>query len=184
MHPAGRTFTATVRRAPACPSWVPIEDGIATVRFSRGAGLPTRWPDVLGIAIRLPGEWDVLVASTARGLLPWPARSWRSARFGTITPYTRGGRRFRFGVEVTDARLGHGDPERLTGQLPTSATLILGDGTPVAVIAVDRPAEDVTFDPMLHHPRDMRMAPRWLARLRELAYAGSRWGRREFPRGH
>jgi hypothetical protein len=38
-------------------------------------------------------------------------------------------------------------------------------------------ANRVAFDPMTNHPPELRMSPRWLSRIRERAYQGSRAGR-------
>ena len=80
MHPKGAVFTAVLERsgngAGDGRTWgVPWLDAVASeaavVRLSRGAGLPTPLPDVLGLAIRLPtgpaGPIDLLLSSTGRG---------------------------------------------------------------------------------------------------------------------
>ncbi|MFP5370402.1 MAG: phosphodiesterase, partial [Actinomycetes bacterium] len=80
MHPRGAVFSAVLERSGDDPeedrTWgVPWLDAVATdaavVRLSRGAGLPARLPDVLGLAIRLPtgpaGPVDLLLSSTGRG---------------------------------------------------------------------------------------------------------------------
>jgi hypothetical protein len=72
MHPRGVVFDALLeRRGPGVGiDWL---DAVAAddvvVRFSRGAGLPPRWPDLLGFALRLPGQRpvDLLLSSTGDG---------------------------------------------------------------------------------------------------------------------
>src|SRR5918998_1552029 len=59
MHPRGTVFDAVLHRHDG-PAWgVPWLSATATddvvARISRGAGLPAPLPDVLGLAIRLPG---------------------------------------------------------------------------------------------------------------------------------
>lgn len=80
MHPRGAVFSAVLERTGNGTvdggTWgVPWLDAVATdaavVRLSRGAGLPARLPDVLGLAVRLPsgptGPIDLLLSSTGRG---------------------------------------------------------------------------------------------------------------------
>lgn len=77
MHPRGAVVDAVLERYGATPPFgVPWLDEVATdpvvVRLSRGAGLPTPLPDVLGLAIRLGDDAtpvDLLLSSTGRG--PW-----------------------------------------------------------------------------------------------------------------
>ncbi|MGX7828087.1 hypothetical protein ACTG9Q_23660 [Actinokineospora sp. 24-640] len=139
-------------------------------RLSRGVGLRAPLPDILGLAFRLPGPWDVLLSSTAGGVVPWFARSWRTGRFSSVVRYRLDGHRFQLRARVVD-----GCPDRL----PVTFALSLGDGTPVARLVLDAaaPDEDTAFDPMLNRPGDLGMGPRWFARLRERAYDGSRTGR-------
>src|SRR3954466_549205 len=59
MHPRGVVFDARLTRTgPAHPwglSWIGGRGGAdVLVRISRGAGLPPRFPDLLGLAVRLP----------------------------------------------------------------------------------------------------------------------------------
>ncbi len=77
MHPRGAVLDAVLERYGATPPFgVPWLDEAAAdpvvVRLSRGAGLPTPLPDVLGLAVRLGGNAapiDLLLSSTGRG--PW-----------------------------------------------------------------------------------------------------------------
>jgi hypothetical protein len=103
IHSTGLLLTGWVRWLPhtAARSGVSsIDARVAgaeqpvTARFSRGAGLPAALPDVLGLAVRLPGDLgpaDLLLSTTGLGpvgrftLRPrWtPTRS----RFSTLMPY-------------------------------------------------------------------------------------------------
>ena len=79
IHPAGVAFTGTIERRPGS-----VESGIlwidspgtaaVSARLSRSIGLPSGWPDILGLALRITtesGPADVLLASTA---MSWPGR--------------------------------------------------------------------------------------------------------------
>ncbi|MGY1590494.1 phosphodiesterase [Geodermatophilus sp. SYSU D00708] len=77
MHPRGVVADAVLERADGPAAWgVPwlgarAEDAV-TVRLSRSVGLPAPLPDVLGLALRLPGEEhpvDLLLSSSGRGRL-------------------------------------------------------------------------------------------------------------------
>jgi hypothetical protein len=77
MHPRGAVFDALLERHGAVPACgVPWLDSVATeaavVRLSRGAGLTAPLPDLLGLAVRVPGDGapvDLLLSSTGRGRL-------------------------------------------------------------------------------------------------------------------
>ncbi len=93
MHPHGAVFDGVLRRGGSSPAWgVPWLDETATdpvvVRLSRGAGLPDALPDLLGLAVRLPGPAgpvDLLLSSTGSGPL---ARWVPVPRRDAAVPYT------------------------------------------------------------------------------------------------
>ena len=99
MHPRGAVVDAVLERYGATPPFgVPWLDEVATdpvvVRLSRGAGLPTPLPDLLGLAIRLEHESarvDLLLSSTGRGrltrLVPVPRVDAQSP-YGSMMAYT------------------------------------------------------------------------------------------------
>src|SRR5829696_1890569 len=72
MHPRGAVFDAVLDRTGSEPPWgVPWLDATArdavVVRLSRGAGLPEPLPDLLGLAVRIPGDGgpvDLLLTTT------------------------------------------------------------------------------------------------------------------------
>ena len=74
MHPRGVVLTARLHRTglarPSGVRWLdePGTDDVV-VRLSRGAGFPPPLPDLLGFALRAPGERpvDLLLSSTGRG---------------------------------------------------------------------------------------------------------------------
>jgi hypothetical protein len=150
------------------------------VRLSKGAGTGPGWPDVFGVAFRVPtesGDWDVLLSTTGTGrlsrLLPTPVRGWRGARLGTLAPY-----RYRGELMWLMAVPDGAPPTRFT----VHASGTDADWRQIADVTLhpeDGAAAPIAFDPVLHRPPGMELAPRWLAVLREQAYEGSRRGRRD-----
>ena len=101
MHPRGAVLDAVLERSGGPAEWgVPwlagSGDQAALVRLSRGAGLPTPLPDLLGLAVHLPGTGgtdgpvDLLLSSTGRGRLtrwlPVPRRD-AGAVYSSIMGY-------------------------------------------------------------------------------------------------
>jgi hypothetical protein len=89
----------------------------ALVRVSRSVGLPGRWPDLLGIAVRVSSGrgdavLDVLFASVAgRGWahpLLVPVRSWWGRPWSTVLPYSSGGHLVWLGLETPAGPAGDG----------------------------------------------------------------------------
>jgi hypothetical protein len=109
VHKVGRTFEATLTCHGCAGSGIALFDrpGVhpALVRLSRGVGLPSGWPDILGVAVRVPdgggGGVDLdLLVSTALGRaplarhVPFP-RSALTSTYTSIAGYrTRRGRRY------------------------------------------------------------------------------------------
>lgn len=101
IHSRGIVLHGTMTRwAAAVPSgiaWVDAADrGEVEVvaRLSRSVGLPPSLPDVIGLAVRIPGEtapMDLELASTGLGIpsrfILTLRRSASRARFGTLFPY-------------------------------------------------------------------------------------------------
>ena len=99
LHPQGETFSATITRSGLRPAvgvpWIDepgIDNGQA--RISRAIGLPRGWPDIFGLAMRVPtasGDGDLLFATTGRGsvgrYMLLPARSATSWMYPTLIPY-------------------------------------------------------------------------------------------------
>lgn len=104
LHPAGRSFTGELEvwGLPAGGCGIDLVDTPArhpvTVRLSKGAGTPGGWPDVRGLAVRVPGQRpgqqvDLLLSTTGRGRwsrhLPvprWHFDTW----YGSVTSYRTG----------------------------------------------------------------------------------------------
>ncbi|GHH53586.1 hypothetical protein GCM10017774_67150 [Lentzea cavernae] len=176
FHPRGIQLTGELSGSAPFPG-----NATVPVRLSKGAGTGPGKPDVLGLALRVPtatGDWDLLLSSTGTGertrMLPKFVRHWQDARLGTLAPYRHRGELVWF-----MAVPGEGEPpERFT----LHASGKDADWRPVAELVLrpqDRDVAPVAFDPVLNLPADMELAPRWLAKLRDEAYEGSRRGRRE-----
>ncbi|MEV4537500.1 phosphodiesterase [Asanoa sp. NPDC049518] len=184
VHKVGRTFQATLTCFGDSRSGIPLLDrpGVhpAVVRLSRGAGLPRGWPDVLGVAVRVPDgggagvDLDLLVSTTVGAApiarsIPLPRRSLAST-YTSIAGYpTRRGRRLLAvlpdgpgGFRVcTATRLGRW---RVAGRIVLGAPL---------------PAEHdrrLAFDPLMTAVPGV-VADGLLWRVRAVAYRESRRGR-------
>lgn len=175
-----------VRRGRADPvgvGWLdaPASDDVL-VRTSRAIGLPTPLPDVHGLTVRIPagtGYADLLFATTAwnrvgRHLLV-PTRDVGPV-LTTLLPY-----RSAAGPVVIGAR-GSGSFFELHW------ATIGGTWRPLGDLHLEQPAAPdavVSFDPVLHHPPGLTPY-RWVAGLRERAYATARAHRRvrRTPTGH
>jgi hypothetical protein len=179
----------------------------AVVRLSKSVSLPGGRADLLGVGLRVAtgdggvdrvsgvsGVFDVLLASVGRHDLDHvvllPSAGWWSRPYSTILPYRVNGRLLVLGLSpppvAADAdpaavatTVARGPLElAVTEQPPGGRRRRIGTLTLEAV----RPhaATAFSFDPVLNHPPGLRPA-RTLSRLRELAYTGSRRGRRADP---
>jgi len=203
VHPRGRAFHATVHTRGGGRYGVALldrpGDHRALVRFSRGAGLPPGWPDVLGVALRVrdgggPGVDVDLLASTTAGRAPLarhlPAPRRRLATtYTTVAGYrTRRGRRYLAVLPDPAA----GDPGTDLDTLAAlarrgRAAFLLAIAAPLGrwhvfgrlrvgepVAAEREPA--LAFDPIVRAAAGLRPeGPLW--RLRAAAYRGSRHSR-------
>jgi hypothetical protein len=189
MHPRGVVFDARLDRH-GLDTGIPwldetVRDDVL-VRLSRGAGLPPRLPDLLGLAVRLPGERpvDLLLSSTGRGRwtrrVPVPRRD-AATTYGSIMAYrspagpvwlsavpeggdlpSDGDRLAAVGAGraiTLEAAVGRGPWRRF-------ATLVLRSPVP----PVDPPLH---FDAVLHAPPGLA-ADGPMARFRRPAYAAAR----------
>lgn len=118
IHAKGEAYTGELSLLPdAAALKVPLAQGTKTrpvlVRFSRGAGLPDRLPDVLGIALRIPdadgaGHPQDLMMSTGGGSpllrrMLVPRRDYRSATYTSLISYDVGGRDLVVGALPRDS---------------------------------------------------------------------------------
>jgi len=182
LHPRGRVVRATLVRhglRPGCGvEWLDTDgEDEVLARRSRSAGLPEPWPDVAGLALRVPlpcGEHaDVLMSSAGTGLVGrhlvrpthghhrplttlFPLRS-------PVCPVLLGA--FPTGPDGTHVQL---RLSRVGGTWRPFGELVLHLGT-----GADRPEQDLRFDAVLH-PLPGLPAYGWTARLREPAYSAAR----------
>ena len=159
-------------------AWLDEPDSdLVLVRRSRAVGLPTRWPDVHGLAVRVAltrgGVGDLLLASTGWGprgrFLLHAGRHPETLFFGSLLPYRSG-----IGPVVLGA-LPHGDDSwvlvwaRARGPWQPFARLELGPTLP---------GEQVSFDPVLNRLPGLEQYDVF-ARLRLPAYLTARRSRSE-----
>lgn len=189
LHPRGEVLGGTILRAGlelgVDVPWID-EPGTdeAQVRLSRAIGLPSGWPDIFGLAIRVPTgperHGDVLFATTGRTVVGrfalLPRRRPTTGTYSTLIPYrTASGPLLLSARPVLDrtftlACARPASPWRTFGELTleSSPTGDLGD------------AHDVgpTFDPVLNQIPGLTYYP-WAARLRERSYRAARQSRGE-----
>ncbi|MEV6711508.1 hypothetical protein AB0M48_05610 [Lentzea sp. NPDC051208] len=168
-------MTGKIRGAPPFPASATV-----LARLSKGVGTGRGRPDVLGLALRIPtesGAWDLLLSTTGTGkwtrFIPMIARRWRDARLSTLTPYRYDGELVWF-----MALPGAGEPP---AQFTLHASGRDAAWHEVAEVVLHSHDSDMTtaFDPVHNLPPELRLAPDWLAKLRQQAYVGSRRGRGE-----
>ena len=185
FHPHGVVYEgrATIRG----PGPLPSGEIGCVVRLSKGIGTPRGVPDLLGVAVRLLHDPPVdVLCSSAPGNAGWrrfvlrPARRWGGTTATSLMPWVRAGTRLVALIEAPPG-LDSPEPDVLVDHLPVTLSLrVVGrDGDVQAgAIEVERrsPAPRPDFDPVLHPPPSWRLAPAWLATIRERAYVGSRAG--------
>jgi hypothetical protein len=182
LHPRGEVRDGTLVRTGAAAG-VPWLDAPATddvlVRLSRGAGLPPGLPDLLGVAVRVPGDdgpVDLLLSSTAGGPLagrvPFPARH-ASATYGSLMGYRCTAGTVRLALLPRPGGL-------RTAGATLAAAVGWGPWRPVGSLALGGVREpqdpDVRFDAMRNPPPGL-VPDGPMARFREPAYAAARAGR-------
>ncbi len=197
MHPRGALFSGVLERTgPPRPWGVGWLDERRTdrvlVRLSRGAGLPEPWPDLLGLAVRVPAGTpggrpvDLLLSSTGRGrwtrLVPAVRRdaagpycsimSFRS----TVGPVQLAALPDRSGVPSDPAPLAAAVRARGL-RFTLAAALEGGPWEPVGRLQVGEPAQpldpEVHVDGVLNAPPGLT-ADGAMARFRRPAYAAAR----------
>lgn len=196
IHTTGLLLTGRIRwhalgGAHAGIAWIderPSGDSTVSARLSRGAALPALLPDVIGLAVRVGDDGDLLLSSTGIGV---PGRfliipRWTPARatLSTLMPYrgadgpvliaARSKRRVlparmeeiraAFAAEAWVLDLMFASP---TGRWHRFAELELAPSPGPIDAATPR------FDPVLHPPRGAGTYS-WTRALREPAYSTAR----------
>ncbi len=185
LHPRGTVVRGTLRRTGGGPrtgaAWLdePGEDTVL-VRQSRAVGLPAPFPDIFGLAIRVPTGpdtyGDLLFASTGSGRLTryvlTAARAPHRRPMTTLLPY-----RTPTGAVLLSAVF--------AGRTRVELAWAAGSGAwhPFAELVLDEdPAEEkadllVSFEPVKNVLPGLETYD-WVRRLREPAYATARRSRR------
>jgi hypothetical protein len=194
MHPRGAVFDAVLERSGAKPPWwIPWLDESAeqpvVVRLSRGEGLPAPVPDLLGLAVRVPGAdgpIDLLLSSAGLGVLTRfvPAlRRDAACGYSSIMGYRSDAGTIHLAA-VPERATAPSEPSEQARDVAARGmrfTLAAASGLrpwrPFARLTLTAPAEpldpDVQFDAVLHPPPGL-VADGPLARLRAPAYAAAR----------
>jgi hypothetical protein len=95
FHPVGVLAARVIERLAPPGQGLPIESAEIVGRASKGIGLPGRWPNIAGLAWRMPAPsavtpWDVLAVSAGAGPLTRrllrPVASWSGASYSTPMP--------------------------------------------------------------------------------------------------
>ncbi|SEF19630.1 hypothetical protein SAMN05421837_10138 [Amycolatopsis pretoriensis] len=192
FHPTGLALRGELRAVDDDLPW-PSAPTAIVARLSKGAGTPGRLPDALGLAVRIPGAgrdgepWDLTLTTAGSGhlgrMLPRPVATWTGGAYSSLVPYRRADRLIWLGAWAT------ADSPRLEASLEAVAAagglgFVLRTGREdgrwcdSAELRLSEAGGDApAFDPVLHRPDGVDVAPEWLAGLRERAYAGSRAGR-------
>jgi hypothetical protein len=212
LHPVGLGYRARLevgpaaRRFPGTRLLVPGAGYPALVRFSRGAGLPERLPDALGVAVRLvdaygPGQpQDLLLTSSAdlpvaRRLL-FPARSFLHRSFSSALPYRVGGRRVVALLAPRPAPAGAAWPRTgralpdlaaaaATGALAYELRLAgsLGRARTVGVLAIGTPLDAAATEALRFNPWTTGQGIHPLGRLNRLRRPSYRASQQGHPPG-
>jgi len=195
MHPRGAVFDAVLHRHGG--GWgIPWLDAAVTesavVRLSRGAGLPAPLPDLLGLAVRLPGAGtpvDLLLSTTGRGplsrLLPVLRRD-SAAVYSSIMAYRSDAGSLRLAA-LPEADGMPSDPAPLAGAVGREGlrfTLAVARGAgpwqPFATLTLTGPVPvldpDVRFDAVQNPPPGL-VPDGPMARFRAPSYARARVAR-------
>ena len=186
LHPRGETRASVVTRSGLSPGvgvpWID-EAGVddVQVRLSRAVGFPKGWPDIFGLALRVPtaaGRGDVLFATTGRGplgrFLLLPGRTITSWTYTTLIPY-----RAASGPLLLAAHPDGPDAFTLACARPTApwrtfGRLMLEPSHSARTEPVRNTEPD--FDPVLNQIAGLSYYP-WAARLREGSYRAARRSR-------
>lgn len=195
FHPQGIAFDGRLRVDAALPC-VPLFAGGAVhdvvLRFSRALGTPRGRPDFLGLAVRIAGDQDLLLASSAAAPLlrfaPRPARTFAGTTLTSLLPFDAGGRSVLVAARVQHARVAAEDQlaqlEAAAAVAPVGVAIVVAGAVSgwrrIATIDVGErlsaaEARNLAFDPFVSAGG---LVPRGrINALRAPAYRGSRAGR-------
>ncbi|MGY1638899.1 phosphodiesterase [Geodermatophilus sp. SYSU D00742] len=197
MHPRGVVVEAVLERAGGPEAegapWL-AEQGSreVLVRLSRGAGLPAPLPDLLGLAVRVPGDppVDLLLSSTGRGRLTRfvPAlRRDAATAYSSIMGYRSDAGTLHLAAWPESPASLPSDPEPLAAAITARRPVFTlaaarGGGAwhPFGRLALLAPVSgtdpDVRFDAVRNPPPGL-LPDGPMARFRAPAYAAARAGR-------
>ncbi|MFG1945913.1 hypothetical protein [Nonomuraea sp. NPDC048826] len=190
LHPRGRLLAGTLEVTGAGKLGVPVLDERGRyeviARLSKGGSLPGRLPDVLGLAMRLPGPLDLLLSTCGRApWLLWPRAGFAAGPYSSVVPYASETGPVWL-VAVPEGENVPADPALLPAALGRGQLLFHllaarkgGPSLPLATLrlrATLAEGADLSFDPVRHAHPSLRIEG-VLARLRRDAYRGSREGR-------
>jgi hypothetical protein len=188
LHPRGDLHTGRLTRRGVSPptgvAWLdqPGDDDLL-VRLSGAMGVPRRWPEILGVALRTPtgaGAFgDLLFATTGTGtasrfaLRPTWAPARRN-RYTTLLPYRTPNGPVVLGIFP-------GPPGGPDFELMCAS--LCGPWRPFASLQLTEPPgvptdPTISFDPTLNAIPELEPYD-WLRHLRKYAYAGARRARGE-----
>lgn len=198
FHPVGVLAAGTLERIAPADEGLPMLSCDVVGRVSKGIGLRGSWPDIAGLAWRMPpppqlrscSPWDVLLASTAGGsrVVLAPITSWSSATFSSVMPLRFKGTawwvRARMASDIgtsgvsLDAIRDQIDAAGIDFDIEQAAGR--GPFRPLARLTlrhIDPTCDDIAFDPALHSDPEVELIPAWLSDFRRAAYRRSREGR-------
>jgi hypothetical protein len=199
FHPVGVLAGGSLERLAPPGQGLPIPSCDVVARVSKGAGTPGELPDIIGLACKMPptvfppSGWDVLLASAGAGRLTrialHPVTSW-SASLSSLMPLRYEQRywwiRAQLTTEIGEPGVSLESIRKRINQGGVEFNIEQACGTgrfePLAVLALslllpDDESSDVVFDPTIHAPPDVTLAPGWLTGVRRRAYDRSREGR-------
>ncbi|RSN13626.1 hypothetical protein DMC63_27030 [Streptomyces sp. WAC 05977] len=195
FHPNGLLLSGELQALRRDELALPEEPVAVTARMSKGAGLPGRVPDALGLAMRIPAvgghPWDLTLTTSGTGLvgrvLPRPARAWTAGRYSTLLPYRTKGELVWLSAGAETSRHAEASLDGLRRLVAEGPVTFLfetvranGHRNPCARLTLDEVDDDSprpAIDPMLNPPPGWEPRPGWISGLRERAYEGSRAGR-------
>lgn len=197
MHPRGGVYQGVLERQGSSRPWgVPWLDGSgtqpATARLSRGAGLPARFPDLLGLAVAVPtddGPVHLLLSSSGGGrltrLLPVVRRD-AACVYSSIMAYRSDAGPIRLAAfpEASAVPSEPGPQADAVARRPLVFTLVAARGAGpwqrfgrLTLTDPERPLDpDLRFDAVQHPPPGL-VADGPMARFRAPAYATARAAR-------